>query len=353
MEQQNQDNSFNGSPRRRKAQLDLDAALYLQSQASLVQEPNKSSSSQQRKQATSYPATGFSADCANQENLFNYSNYNTNSSISVDYIDCISNHDLKPQQTFSPNFSSLNQSNSALDMVNCRKLSRFHRNRVDPRRLEQASRQAGDSTSSNNLNNSLTSSSVDQDSVGPASELTGSANGNGAKATAATPSCLYPISVNEVKERTYFIGQLNHDSLLGHDELHRYFPNGRVNIYVCTWNQNRRRSPMNLNDLLLPEKLEYMPDIYAVGIQEAFSYQSDYLREWEIELQTTLGPNHVLLHSCSLGVLHLCIFIRRDLIWFCSIPEESLYNSRSMPTNMLKTKGAVSIAFRFFGTISL
>lgn len=163
-------------------------------------------------------------------------------------------------------------------------------------------------------------------------------------------SVLYPISVSEVKKRTYFIGSLAQDPLLGHDELYRYFPNGKVNMFVCTWNQNRKRAPMNLADLLLPDQLVYMPDIYAIGIQEAFSSQTDYLKGWEIELQTTLGPNHVLLHSSSLGVLHLSLFVRRDLIWFCSTPEESVYNSRSMPTNMIKTKGAVSIAFRFFGT---
>lgn len=175
-------------------------------------------------------------------------------------------------------------------------------------------------------------------------------NGPSPAAGGASSSVLYPISVGEVKKRTYFIGSLGQDSLLGHEELSRYFPNNRVSIFVCTWNQNRKRAPMNLGDLLLPDQLVYMADIYAIGIQEAYTSQGDYLREWEIELQTTLGPNHVLLHSCSLGVLHLALFVRRDLIWFCSTPEESVYNSRSMPTNMIKTKGAVSIAFRFFGT---
>lgn len=163
-------------------------------------------------------------------------------------------------------------------------------------------------------------------------------------------SVLHPILTQNVKKRTYLIGSVGQDSLLGHEELYRYFPTSQVTVFVCTWNQNRKRAPSNLNDLLLPECMVYMPDIYAVGVQEAASSASDYFREWETELQTTLGPSHVLLHSVSLGVLHLAIFVRRDLIWFCSVPEESTYNSRNPAANMIKTKGAVSICFRFFGT---
>ena len=43
-----------------------------------------------------------------------------------------------------------------------------------------------------------------------------------------------------------------------------------------------------------------------------------YRKDWEVMLQATLGPTHVLFHSASHGSLHLAIFIRRDLIWFCS-----------------------------------
>ena len=35
-------------------------------------------------------------------------------------------------------------------------------------------------------------------------------------------------------------------------------------------------------------------------------------------MQETLGMNHVLVHSASHGVLHLAVFVRRDLLWFCS-----------------------------------
>lgn len=41
-------------------------------------------------------------------------------------------------------------------------------------------------------------------------------------------------------------------------------------------------------------------------------------REWEIRLQETLGPHYVMLYSAAHGVLYMSVFIRRDLIWFCS-----------------------------------
>lgn len=41
-------------------------------------------------------------------------------------------------------------------------------------------------------------------------------------------------------------------------------------------------------------------------------------REWEIRLQETLGPYYVMLYAAAHGVLYLTIFVRRDLIWFCS-----------------------------------
>ena len=41
-------------------------------------------------------------------------------------------------------------------------------------------------------------------------------------------------------------------------------------------------------------------------------------KEWEIRLQETLGPTHVLMHSGAFGLLHMAVFIRRELVWFCS-----------------------------------
>lgn len=56
-------------------------------------------------------------------------------------------------------------------------------------------------------------------------------------------------------------------------------------------------------------------------------YNISCSKGWEIKLQETLGHNHVLIHSMSHGVLHIAIFIRRDLIWFCTGTNTyNLYN---------------------------
>lgn len=140
------------------------------------------------------------------------------------------------------------------------------------------------------------------------------------------------------------------DGILGSDELTRYFPSNTVNIVLITWNMSGNQPPAELNDLLLPEALLYVPDIYAIALQEGVHGE---MTELETRMQTTIGPSHVLLHCVSHGVLCLAIFVRRDLIWFFSQPEDDIYNTRPSSMNMIKTKGAVAISFQFFGTTFL
>lgn len=137
------------------------------------------------------------------------------------------------------------------------------------------------------------------------------------------------------------------DGILGCDELTRYFPSGKVNIMLITWNMSGNEPPKELDDLLLPESMKYVPDVYAIALQEAVHSE---LKELETRMQTTIGPSHVLLHSVIHGVLCLAVFVRRDIIWFFSIPEDDVYNCRHASINMIKTKGAVAISFQFFGT---
>jgi len=107
--------------------------------------------------------------------------------------------------------------------------------------------------------------------------------------------------------------------------------------------------PPDLNPLVLPESVVYMPDIFVFGIQEA--PQGDFFKEWEYDLQKTIGPTHVLLHSVPHGALHMSIFVRRYLIWYISLPEDETHNIRSRcAVPMLKTKGCIAIMFRIFGT---
>lgn len=102
-----------------------------------------------------------------------------------------------------------------------------------------------------------------------------------------------------------------------------------------------------MNDFVLPCGIDHVPDIISIGTQESCSERF----EWEVILQETLGPTHILLHSTSLGTLHLAVFIRRDLIWYCSVPEDDCLSVR--PGSAFRTKGAVAISFSLFGTTML
>ncbi|KAK7477877.1 hypothetical protein BaRGS_00030873, partial [Batillaria attramentaria] len=142
------------------------------------------------------------------------------------------------------------------------------------------------------------------------------------------------ITTREARSRSFLVGSVSSgaSSILGPEELERYFPDRRIHIFSGSWNMNELKA------------CEYVQDIYAVGTQENEMNK----REWEIRIQETLGPSHVLFHSVSYGALHLAIYIRRDLIWFCSEPEEDVVSLRAI--TMVKTKGAIGIAFSMFGT---
>jgi len=72
--------------------------------------------------------------------------------------------------------------------------------------------------------------------------------------------------------------------------------------------------PNSLDELLLPLNYDVAADMYVIGTQESTPSR----KEWEVLIQKTLGPYYVLVQSASIGVIYLCLFIRRDLIWFCS-----------------------------------
>ncbi|XP_077416339.1 phosphatidylinositol polyphosphate 5-phosphatase type IV [Vanacampus margaritifer] len=162
----------------------------------------------------------------------------------------------------------------------------------------------------------------------------------------STSSVLSPIKPQEVRSRSFLEGGgLGSGALLGVEELKRYFPDRRLGVYVVTWNmQGEKGLPSNLDDLLLPTDSEYAQDFYIIGVQEGCPDR----REWETRLQECLGPHYVMLYAASHGVLYLSAFIRRDLIWFCSEVEHATVTTRII--SQIKTKGAVAVAFTFFGT---
>uniref|UniRef100_A0A8C2FQP0 Phosphatidylinositol polyphosphate 5-phosphatase type IV n=1 Tax=Cyprinus carpio TaxID=7962 RepID=A0A8C2FQP0_CYPCA len=162
----------------------------------------------------------------------------------------------------------------------------------------------------------------------------------------STYSVLNPIRPRDVRNRSFLEGSvLGNGALLGAEELDRYFPERRLGVYVATWNmQGEKGLPYNLDDLLLPADTDFAQDVYVIGVQEGCPDR----REWEIRLQETLGPYYVMLYAAAHGVLYLTIFVRRDLIWFCSEVEHATVTTRII--SQIKTKGAVGIGFTFFGT---
>ncbi|XP_066466794.1 phosphatidylinositol polyphosphate 5-phosphatase type IV isoform X2 [Tiliqua scincoides] len=161
----------------------------------------------------------------------------------------------------------------------------------------------------------------------------------------STFSLLAPIRVRDVRN-SYLEGSLlASGALLGAEELTRYFPDRSIGIFVATWNmQGQKELPEVLDDFLLPPDPDYAQDMYVIGIQEGCPDR----REWEIRLQETLGPHYVMLYAAAHGVLYMSVFLRRDLIWFCSEVEYATVTTRIV--SQIKTKGALGICFTFFGT---
>lgn len=158
---------------------------------------------------------------------------------------------------------------------------------------------------------------------------------------------LHLIPTEKARQRNFLQGRSATNSLMGAVELDKACPTRSVTIFVGSWNMNGQNPPKQMNDFVLPNGIEHIPDIVTIGTQESCSDKF----EWEVTLQETLGPSHVMLHSTSLGTLHLAVFIRRDLTWYCSEPEDASMSVR--PGTHFKTKGAIAISFCLFGTTML
>ncbi|KAK1136857.1 hypothetical protein K0M31_001390 [Melipona bicolor] len=176
------------------------------------------------------------------------------------------------------------------------------------------------------------------------SQTTGTSMDSLAKQALLAAQVLNLIPTQKARERNFLHGRIAANSLLGPVELEKVLPNRELKIFIGTWNMNGQNPPKQLNDFMLPSDIETVPDLLAIGTQESCSERS----EWEAALQETLGPSHVLLCSTGLGTLHLALFLRRDLIWFCSIHEDASFSTRT--GTAFRTKGAVAIALMLFGT---
>ena len=137
-------------------------------------------------------------------------------------------------------------------------------------------------------------------------------------------------------------------SLVSDEMLEKHWPSKKVSVLVVTWNMLKQipRSQDELYKYFKTLKTEQggVPDIVAFGTQETAAETA----ELDTQLQAALGPSHVLFHSAALGMIYQSVFIKRELIWFTSIPEERAYSTRIGAK--YKTKGAIAICFMLFGT---
>ena len=52
-------------------------------------------------------------------------------------------------------------------------------------------------------------------------------------------------------------------SMLGSEELDRYFPDRKLRLFVGSWNMNGQTPPAYLADFLLPQNIEYVPGEFS------------------------------------------------------------------------------------------
>lgn len=132
------------------------------------------------------------------------------------------------------------------------------------------------------------------------------------------------------------------------EELERYFPNHNMTVFVGTWNMHSEKDvPLLVEEFLMPGQCEFLQDVYVVGTQECTPHK----REWEVTVQATLGPTHVLIRSESLGDIHLIVLVRREMIWI--IRDVQSCTVACGAGGVMRNKGAVGIILTVFGSSML
>ena len=59
-------------------------------------------------------------------------------------------------------------------------------------------------------------------------------------------------------------------SLLGTEELERFFPDRKIRLFVGTWNMcEMKKVPSSLDDFMLPDNCDFVCDMYVIGTQES------------------------------------------------------------------------------------
>ena len=80
------------------------------------------------------------------------------------------------------------------------------------------------------------------------------------------------MSIREARSRSFLVGSLsalNGKSLLGAEELERNLVDKRARVLVTTWNMGGiKKLTTNLEELLLPDMIQTMPDVFVIGVEE-------------------------------------------------------------------------------------
>lgn len=150
----------------------------------------------------------------------------------------------------------------------------------------------------------------------------------------------------EARPVSHFGWERVRDQLVSSNSHHASFSMDPVNleslrtldIFIASWNMNKQDIPHDLSALLHP-KGNLSHHMYIVGTQEGTVAR----RAWELKLRETLGAQYELAHSHALGVIQLCLFVRKDILpWVSNI--ESAHVATKMGGVMV-TKGGVGICF--------
>jgi len=72
--------------------------------------------------------------------------------------------------------------------------------------------------------------------------------------------------------RSYLVGSLsalNGKGLLSNEEIDRNLADRKARVLIVTWNMGEiKKLPQNIDDLILPDNIQTMPDIFVIGVQE-------------------------------------------------------------------------------------
>lgn len=121
-------------------------------------------------------------------------------------------------------------------------------------------------------------------------------------------------------------------------------------LMVRTIPQFSQHPMIDLNDLSNNRKHDQkMPEVYVIGLQE-MPKDNQAVNHLKLSIQAVLGPFFALISWHAVGELSASIWIRRELLWSCTLVSTNMIHFRPSPANQIKTKGALSLSFNLFGT---